>query len=41
MISHYYRCVVDQPEQVTDRKDCENDARDAQCSFLRIHGTIL
>jgi hypothetical protein len=33
--------LLDQSQQVTDRKGTENDARDAQSSFLRVHGAIL
>jgi hypothetical protein len=33
--------VVYQPEDMTDGKNPENDARDAQSSSLRVHGPIF
>jgi hypothetical protein len=33
--------VLEQSQQMTNRKNSENDARDAQSSFLRVHGVIL
>ncbi len=33
--------VLDQPQEMTNCKDGENDTRDAQSSFLRVHAAIL
>jgi hypothetical protein len=33
--------LLDQSQEMTDGKNTENDARDAQSSFLRVHGVNL
>jgi hypothetical protein len=33
--------VLEQSQEMTNRKNSKNDARDAQSSFLRVHGVIL
>ncbi len=33
--------VLEQSQQMTNRKNSKNDARDSQSSFLRVHGVIL
>jgi hypothetical protein len=33
--------MLEQSQQMTNRKNSKDDARDAQSSFLRVHGVIL